>query len=328
MKSNDNFFLEHIKTHGDVRPVDLARDLKISKAALHQHLKRLIEKGLIEKIGSTPKVVYRYKVKTLPDIPKVLSAETEKIINDNYLYISPSGEMLAGITGFWEWVVKIKQEKQFEFLAREYVKTRREADKFINTNGLINATEKLKNTFDRVFLDKVYYADFYSLPKYGKTKLGQMVLYAKQSQNNYLMTKIWDQTKDRVLDIIERNKIEAVGFIPPTVPRKIQFLEEYARLLALSLPEIPLTKIAREVIVPQKTLSTLSERVSNIQETLIVRLTGKIYKNILLIDDAVGSGATFNETAKKLRASKSVTGKIIAFAVVGSYKGFDVIREV
>lgn len=323
--------MEYIKTHGDIRPVDLARDLKISKAALHQHLKRLVKKGVIEKIGSTPKVIYRYKVKTLLDVPKVLSAEfskTEKIINDNYLYISPSGGMLFGITGFWEWVVKIKQEKQFEFLAREYVETRREADKFINTEGLINATEKLKNTFDQIFLDKVYYADFYSLPKFGKTKLGQMVLYAKQSQNNHLMTKIWDQTKDKVLDIIEKNKIEAVGFIPPTVPRKIQFIEEYAHLLALSLPEIPLAKITREVIVPQKTLSTLSERVANIQETLIIRPTGKIYKNVFLVDDAVGSGATFNETAKKLRASKFVTGKIIGFAVVGSYKGFDVIREI
>jgi hypothetical protein len=40
-----------------------------------------------------------------------------------------------------------------------------------------------------------------------------------------------------------------------------------------------------------------------------------------------GSGASFNETAKKLRASEVVYGDIIAFGLVGNIKGYDVIRE-
>ena len=49
---------------------------------------------------------------------------------------------------------------------------------------------------------------------------------------------------------------------------------------------------------------------------------------MLLIDDAVGSGATLNETAKQIRNKKLASGKIIGLAITGSFKGFDVISEV
>lgn len=48
---------------------------------------------------------------------------------------------------------------------------------------------------------------------------------------------------------------------------------------------------------------------------------------LLLIDDAVGSGATLNETAKKLK-QMGIAKRVYGFAVVGSLKGFEVIREV
>ena len=327
MQETEKLIINYLNEHGETRPADLAWNLKISRTITHRHLKRLTNAGQIEKIGVSPTVYYKIKAPAKKANPN-LNPDISDFLQKNYLYVSPSGEMLTGITGFWQWVVKTKQEKQFEFLAQEYAKTRGGADKFIGRNGLVDATEKLKNTFDQIFLDKVYYCDFYSLPKFGKTKLGQMVLYAKQSQNRQLMAKIADQTKNVVLKLIIQNKVSAVSFIPPTVPRQTQFILEYAKLLALPLPDISLTKITRDIIVPQKTLSTLNERVSNIQETLITKKTGKVFENILLIDDAVGSGATFNETAKKLRQAKIATGKIFGFAIVGSYKGFDVIREV
>ena len=42
----------------------------------------------------------------------------------------------------------------------------------------------------------------------------------------------------------------------------------------------------------------------------------------------IGSGATLNETARKIRERKICKGKIIGLAIVGSFKGFDVISEV
>lgn len=52
------------------------------------------------------------------------------------------------------------------------------------------------------------------------------------------------------------------------------------------------------------------------------------HDNILLIDDAVGSGSTLNETAKQIREKGVCDGKIIGLAITGSFKGFDVISEV
>ncbi len=45
------------------------------------------------------------------------------------------------------------------------------------------------------------------------------------------------------------------------------------------------------------------------------------------MDDAVGSGATLNETALKLKR-KGICDMVIGYAVTGSFKGFDVLQEV
>ena len=51
------------------------------------------------------------------------------------------------------------------------------------------------------------------------------------------------------------------------------------------------------------------------------------YKNVLLIDDAVGSGSTLNQIAGKIK-NKQLAQKVIGLAIVGSFKGFDVITDV
>ncbi len=52
-----------------------------------------------------------------------------------------------------------------------------------------------------------------------------------------------------------------------------------------------------------------------------------MFKNVLLIDDAVGSGATFQEVAKKLK-KRGIATQVYGLAITGSAKGFDVISEV
>jgi phosphoribosylpyrophosphate synthetase len=47
----------------------------------------------------------------------------------------------------------------------------------------------------------------------------------------------------------------------------------------------------------------------------------------LIIDDAIGSGGTVNEIARKLKQRFQVK-RCHAYAVVGSYKEFDVIAAV
>ena len=194
-------------------------------------------------------------------------------------------------------------------------------------NGIIDGKIKMKQTFKKVNVDKLYYLDFYSIERFGKTKLGQLLLYAKQSQDKKLIKFLSDSIIGNINTLIKKYKIDGVGYIPPTVKREIQFINELKKNLKLSTRKVNLIKIKSQVAVPQKTLSKLNDRIENARSSIVVD-DNEIYNNILLIDDAVGSGATINETALKIRKKKICKGKVIGLAITGSYKGFDVISEV
>jgi predicted amidophosphoribosyltransferase len=53
----------------------------------------------------------------------------------------------------------------------------------------------------------------------------------------------------------------------------------------------------------------------------------RVFKRVILIDDAVGSGSTLNQIAGKIK-EKGVAQEITGLAVVGSFKGFDVLSDV
>ena len=62
-------------------------------------------------------------------------------------------------------------------------------------------------------------------------------------------------------------------------------------------------------------------------EVLLKRQTIKSnYQSCLIIDDAIGSGSTLNEIARKLKflGLKKITG----LGIVGNLDGYDVINEV
>ncbi len=186
---------------------------------------------------------------------------------------------------------------------------------------------KIKSTFDEVWLDEVFYVDFYSIEIFGKTKLGQLLLFAKQSQNRKLIHEIADIIKNPLLNVIKQYNIDGIGFIPPTVKREIQLIKLLQNRLNLNQRIIKIDKIRTSVTVPQKTLTKLKDRIINASETMALN-DSVVYENILLVDDALGSGATLNEIAKKIRQKGVCRGKIIGFVITGSFKSFDVISEV
>ena len=79
--------------------------------------------------------------------------------------------------------------------------------------------------------------------------------------------------------------------------------------------------------MPQKTLNKLEDRIENAANTIVVD-EKRFYQNILLIDDAVGSGATLNETARQIKHKRLCRGELVGLAITGSFKGFDVISEI
>jgi DNA-binding transcriptional ArsR family regulator len=315
--------LEYIKIHNHVRVPDLVRELQITRASVHRQLNKLRDEGKLEKIGKPPKVYYSLASKKI-DYLHLADKAILKTINARYLYISPTGEEKRGWDGFLAWCEKTKQDPIKT--ANEYISTIKKFDKYKEGN-LIDGMVKMKKTFKDVFLDKLYYLDFYSIERFGKTKLGQLLLYAKQSQSLVLMNQLNEQIRPEILRVIKEKRIDGILFIPPTVKREIQIMKELERQLALPMQTLSVTKIKTDIIVPQKTLSKLDDRVENAKKTIIVE-DKKKYKNVLIIDDAVGSGATMNETARQIKDNSLVSGKIIGLAITGSFKGFDVISEV
>ncbi len=329
-KNYKNQILEYIQARGQTRVDDLWREFKISKVLIHRHLKTLLFEGRVARVGKPPLVFYIYMNGALADAPRELEIpkKIKDVIESDYLYVTPLGEILPGAKGFLRWTGDINEEKRVVELAVEYVQIRTQANVFINRFGYINATERLKSIFSDTNIDRLYYLDFYSLPKFGKTKLGQLVLYAKQAQKIALIEKIVPQFRHVVVDIIKRYKVDAVGFIPPTIPRKYQFQKEMEKIMNIKLHKIELVKAyVGDIPIAQKSLSKLEDRITNARGSIFLKDETKKYHNILLIDDAVGSGATLNETAKKIKLS-GMAEKVIGLAVVGSFKGFDVIRDI
>ena len=323
MKTSEKI-IKYLKLKKQVSVKELVDYLEISRIAVSKQLRKLLDEGKLVKIGKPPKVFYSLAGKKIPLAKKILlDSKTKRIIEENYLIITPSGERKEGVVGFAYWCGK--NNLPVEKTSEEYIKTLKKYNAF-KKNGLINGMKKFRTTFKKVFLDNVFYLDFYSIERFGKTKLGQLLLYAKQSQNKKLMRELADNVRLRINNSAKKYKIDAVGFIPPTVKREVQFIKELEKNLRLKMKRISIVKIKSDIIVPQKTLNKLNDRIENAGKTIVANETGS-YQNVLLIDDAVGSGATLNETASQIK-EKGIAKKVIGLSITGSFKGFDVISEV
>lgn len=313
-----------VQAKGRVTAKELVDWLKISRQAIFVQIAKLMREGKITKVGKAPRVYYLIPDKMERAQPVKLDKKLRDFVNERYLYVSPLGQKMMGMNGFEEWCRKTEQA--VAKTAREYMATQQKYDRW-QKEGVIDGMGKLQKTFKEVYLDVLYYLDFYSIERFGKTRLGQLLLYAKQSQSREIIAELVESVRGKVGLVINKHQIDGVGFVPPTVRREMQLMSELERGLQLPLRLIKIRKIRSELMVPQKTLKSLADRVENAAKTMVVE-NGGSYNNVLLIDDAVGSGATLNETAKQLRQQGVVQGKIIGLAIVGSYKGFDVISEV
>lgn len=322
--------IDYIAKNGQTSGKELVDYLgNITPRAVRKQLKGLLESGKLQKIGRPPKVFYLLTIHPVAHATNsqasIIDNRTRRVIDKRYIFITPDGNMKSGWDGFVEWCGKTRQDPIKT--AREYITTLGKYDTFVK-GGLIDGMEKMKSTFHRgVFLDRLFYFDFYSIERFGKTKIGQILLHAKNSQDRKLMKILTDEIRPKAVALIKKYSIDGILFIPPTVKREIQFMKELEKYLKLPVRTLSVTKVKTPIVVAQKTLSKLDDRIENARKTIVVEDTG-VYKNILLIDDAVGSGSTLNETAAQIRKKGLCRGKIIGLAIVGSFKGFDVISEV
>lgn len=334
LSSTKQSILAFLKHNPDTSTKHIIEYLGISKQATARHLNELQALKLIYKRGNPPKVYYSILLQDIDNETSIdLDLETEKIIQNRFLLITPQGNSIKGSEGFAIWCKQRGFNTRIK--AQEYTKIIEKYDKYKDKNGLIDATDKVKNTFKKdCYLDALYYSEFSAYEIFGSTNIYTMLLYAKIAQNRSLMIDLLQTIKDTVLTVIIKEKIDAVGFIPPSVPRKIQLQKEFERFLNLPLPSITINKIQGDIIVAQKTLKNTHERIENSKQSFVVDDT-RSFKNILLIDDFVGSGSSLNFTAQKIRSKIKNVSKVVGFAIAGTPNGvinsspqFEVIKEV
>ena len=94
----------------------------------------------------------------------------------------------------------------------EFISKKKKYLSYFNIHGYINGTEKLKTTkgYDKIYLDHLFYLDFYAIEKFGKTRLGTLLHYAKQGQSKYLMKIMMQEIADRIVEFVEKQKVDGV----------------------------------------------------------------------------------------------------------------------
>jgi len=318
--------IQILQDKGEVSVPELVARTDASRQMVHRVIKKLIENGQITKIGSAPRTFYKIKIKTTELPVTTLTQEETDYLEDHFILITETGSKLTGSEAFHNWC--LRRNLPFEKTVNEYILTNRKYQKYVQPHGLISGMDKLKGTqaFEHIGLDEMYYLDFYAIERFGKTKLGTLLHFAKQGQNRKLMDEIIGIIGNRVYNFVKEQGIEAVAYIPPTIKREVQIMKVLEQKLNLPLPHIKLVKVTGDIAVPQKALSKIEDRINNARFSIMVQ-EAREFKNILLIDDAVGSGATLNETAIKLKSGK-VAATATGLAITGSFKSFEVIHEI
>jgi hypothetical protein len=332
--------ITYISENPNSKAINIMRHLEISKQANHIHLNELVKIGIISKTGTPPIVFYNIasEEKNTHEFKKNsinTTLEYNHIFND-YSYINPTGIEYQGYLGFCNWCNDRKFEipkyaQKYEELTKVY--SLYFSNNFIPGIRLIDASNKTKNTFkEYCFIDNIFYSSFSFMEIFGKTPLYAKLLIAKQSNSASNLKELFSKIVNDILELIKVYNIDQVGFIPPTVNRKIQLMDEFEYYLNLKLPKVKIIKIKTKYMIAQKTLSNTEDRIKNAKDTFIVE-SGFFGKNILLIDDFIGSGSTLNFTAEKIK-KLSPKSKIIAYAIAGTPNGiinnskkFEVVNE-
>jgi len=95
--------IEFVKENEQSPAKDIVDYLGISKQAVFRHLSKLVDQNVLEKIGKPPKVFYTIKKQEKVNQEYNISSEDRKVIEKNFLTITPLGERKNGWDGFIFW---------------------------------------------------------------------------------------------------------------------------------------------------------------------------------------------------------------------------------
>ncbi len=325
--------LHHFTQGERLGVTQLAQLTGLSRAILHRYIKALLDQGDLEKVGEGPQAKYCLKntSKILQTKDKsersALPYQATQLLNDTFLKYTPQGTVLQGHSGLIRWCEARWLDPVQK--AESYLRIAKHINSLRNSCGVLDATNGFKKNMNNSSLDNIYYADQYKRMDFGRGKLAEMTFYAKQSQNRKGLLASIALFLDQLRCLIQHEKVDALAFVPATITRQWQLLHMLDEALQdVNLPRITIKKFYEgSMKIPQKSLKKREERIANAQHTIYIRdAQAGTYQKVLLIDDFVGSGATLNETAKKLK--KEGVKKVIGFAIVGNMDmSYDIINE-
>ncbi len=322
-----NELIEFLIKQPGSRPKIIAESLGVSR----QYVQKLLAKhsDLFRVTGVGPNRFYRLREtdnKTEKSEPKTLSAHEEKInevIDSNFYSLTPLGDELIGSNGFEKWCsdrnlnIDRKKQEYVEIINKYYPK---------NLSNPIDFTSKINAVFDNLSLKKVWAIDYYAFEVFGKTKLGLQVMISKQTGDNETTKFLVEKCDAAVREICKKYSIDAVAFVSPTVQRQEQLMSRLENGVATELPRVKVYKVGARMLIAQKTLKSLKDRILNAQQTFVVE-SSKKYENVLIIDDALDSGATLQEISKQI-IQKKLSKKCYGLVLVASPSGYEIIHDV
>jgi hypothetical protein len=318
------------------KPSVIAQQAKITRPTANVYLAKLVQEGKLLKQGKGAHVTYLIAdvayapENTTPTGPLQhhFDYAQSTLLDEHFHKYDVDGRTLSGVEGFIIWC----QQRHLDPYAKyaSYALLLHTLDKMRTACGVLDATAEFEKHVDVRAMDQIYYADQYKLNEFGRSKLAEMGFFAKQLQNKKLLETVIQMVNRKIACVIKTYKIDALAFTPPSIKRTYQILDMLDDALAhIDLPRVHLVKdYPTEIITPQKSLRKREERVLNAKKSIYVYDPNvQKYKTVLLIDDFVGSGATLNETAKKLK--KEGVKTVIGFAIVGNLDmSYEVINEI
>jgi phosphoribosylpyrophosphate synthetase len=329
--------LDILASHGELTVKEISMQLDRSTAIIHKYLLALVAEGKVIKKWTAPHTTYTLKnyewkkedISPLsPSIIWAIPYADQRILNDIFTKFSPIGKRYDGAMGWIIWC----QERWLDPIAKSknYLQIAEHLHSLEDSCGLLRATDAYSASLGTRWLDELYYADQYTWMEFGRGRLAEIAFYAKQSQNKSLIRETIDIIIPRLLCMIRSGGYDAIAITPWSIERRNQLLWYlWDALRACDIPFVRVIKYYENSIrIPQKSLKTRNERIQNARNTIYVddkNISG--YKKVLLIDDFVGSGATMNETAKKLKDEGVQV--VIGFALVGNLNlSYEVINEI
>lgn len=318
------------------KPSIIAQKAGITRPTANKYLAKLVGDGKVVKSGKGAHVMYQItSPDTIPANASVIQVhdhdflyQETRILDEHFLKYDADGSELRGVQGFIMWCDQRNLDPYSKY--HDYEKIPHTLDRLYNQCGVLDAMGEFAKHVDAVALDALYYADQYRWNEFGRSKLAEMAFFGKQLQYRELLQQVMQMIVRKLECVIKTSHVDAIALTPPSIDRSVQLLDILDDVIAhISLPRVNLVKDYPTAIrIPQKSLRKRADRVRNAQKSIYVHDNhAKDYHHILLIDDFVGSGATLNETAKKLKIQG--VEKVTGFAIVGNLDlSYDVIQEI